>query len=247
MKVVILAAGRGSRMGEGTANIPKCMMKLGKKTLISHCVETLESAEISRKDISIVTGYRSEEITRHISGVHYFHNADWEKTNMFISLTKAREWLLNEPCIVCYSDIIFNKNAITMLKNSQASIAITYYSKFWELWEKRFENPLDDLETFKEINGKLLEIGQKPHSKEEVEGQYMGLLRFDPQGWQAVEDAIKKPLPKPIERLDMTTLLSHLLKLGVEIETIKTDELWLECDNLNDIALYEKLFATVYQ
>ncbi|MDR3000519.1 MAG: phosphocholine cytidylyltransferase family protein [Fibromonadaceae bacterium] len=235
MKAIILAAGRGSRMGEGTANLPKCMMTLGGKTLISRCVETLEAAEISRENIGIVTGYKSESIKQHISGVHYFHNAEWETTNMFVSLTKAREWLLNEPCIVCYSDIIFHKNAITMLKNSQASIAITYYSKFWELWEKRFENPLDDLETFKVAGKKLLEIGQRPHSKDEVEGQYMGLLRFEPQGWQIAEDAVKKPMPKPIERLDMTALLSHLLNLGIEIEAIKTDDPWFECDSLSDV------------
>jgi choline kinase len=240
MKTIILAAGRGSRMGEGTANIPKCMMMLGGKTLISRCVETLEDADIPRKEIGIVTGYRAEEVEQHVLGVQYFRNAEWETTNMFISLTKARDWLLNEPCIVCYSDIVFNKNAIIKLKNSQAKIALTYYSKYWELWEKRFENPLDDLETFKESKGKLLEIGRKPHSRDEVKGQYMGLLRFEPQGWQIVEEAIKKPMPKSVERLDMTTLLSHLLNLGTEIETIRTDELWLECDNLNDIKIYEQ-------
>ncbi len=71
----------------------------------------------------------------------------------------------------------------------------------------------------------------------------MGLLRFTPTGWQNVENAVKKPKPKPLERLDMTTLLQHMLTLGYEVGTIPTDEVWLECDNQNDIRFYEKEFA----
>ena len=52
------------------------------------------------------------------------------------------------------------------------------------LWERRFGDPLLDAETFRlSSDGSLLEIGNKPRNVEEVEGQYMGLLRFSPEGW----------------------------------------------------------------
>ena len=237
MKAIILAAGRGSRMNEGTANIPKCMMKLGGKTLLDRCVEGFLVAGFKRCDIGIVTGYKSEAIN--IEGVQYFHNADWESTNMFISLTKAKAWLQNEVCIVSYSDIVYRPSTITKLVENDGELAITYYSDYWVLWSKRFDNPLDDLETFKIEGDKLIEIGSKPMSRDEIQGQFMGLLRFSPKGWGMVERAIEKPMSKPLDELDMTTLLQHLISLGHTIDIIPVDDLWLECDNQKDIQVYE--------
>jgi choline kinase len=241
MKAIILAAGRGSRMEEGTANLPKCMMKLWGKTLLEHCLDSLQKAGFAPNGIAIVTGYKSEMIN--IKDVHYFHNTDWEKTNMFISLTKAAEWLRSEPCVVSYSDIIFSPEAAKKLMKSNQEFSITYYTEFWELWSKRFEDPLNDLETFKLNEGRLFEIGNKPSSIEEIQGQYMGLLKFEPSGWEKIEQAVTLPMPKPVEKLDMTTLLQHLITLNHYIEVIETSELWLECDNRNDIEIYEKLYS----
>ena len=53
MKIIILAAGRGSRMGERTNNLPKCMCKLLGKPLLVRCLETLEKANIKKEDICI--------------------------------------------------------------------------------------------------------------------------------------------------------------------------------------------------
>jgi len=241
MKAIILAAGRGSRMNEKTAEIPKCMMKLFGITLLDHCINSLESAGIVRANIGIVTGYKKEKIQ--VDGVRCFHNQNWESTNMFVSLTAAREWLKSESSIVSYSDIVFHPSTVTKLMNTDGDIAMTYYTGFWELWSKRFPNPLDDLETFKIANGKLIEIGSKPESKEDIQGQYMGLLRFTPTGWQNVESALTNVISKSLERLDMTTLLQHMVTLGYEVCTIPTDKLWLECDNQNDIQLYENIFS----
>ena len=113
MKTIILAAGRGSRLGERTREKPKCMCTLKGRTLLDRCLETLMQAGIAREEIGIVTGYRSDMF--HEPGITYFHNADWERTNMFYSLTMAEAWLAQEPCLVCYSDIVFTPAAVRAL------------------------------------------------------------------------------------------------------------------------------------
>ncbi len=243
MKAIILAAGRGSRLGNRTQDRPKCMVTVCGKTILSRCIDALEQAGIQHSEIGIVTGYRKECID--VPGVHYFHNAQWESTNMFCSLLRAEEWLKQEPCLVCYSDIIFSPIAIQALQQSNASLALTYYTDFWQLWQKRMEDPFSDLETFR-INDKnrLLEIGQKPSTLTDVMGQYMGLIRFTPKSWQWVQQTIHSPLPKSIDKLDMTTLLQAMVTQGFPIETIATHELWLECDTQQDIEVYEKLYAS---
>lgn len=242
MKVIILAAGRGSRLGERTKDRPKCMVEVGGKTILSRCMETLAQAGISRSQVGIVTGYRRDLIKE--PGVTYYHNADWENTNMFCSLTEAKEWLEWEPCLVCYSDVIFSPKAVAALRDCTAPLAITYFTGFWELWSARMDDPLSDLETFRmDAQGMLTEIGKKPSCREEVMGQYMGLIRFTPESWQWVMQTIQNPLPKPVAKLDMTTLLQGILELGYPIQTIATDDLWLECDTQQDIEAYEEQYA----
>ncbi len=99
MKTIILAAGRGSRLGERTKDRPECMCTLKDRTLLERCLESLGKAGIAREETGIVTGYRSDMFT--VPGVQYFHNEIWERTNMFYSLTMAESWLKGEPCLVC--------------------------------------------------------------------------------------------------------------------------------------------------
>lgn len=242
LKILILAAGRGSRLGERTKDRPKCMCTLQGRTLLERCLETLAKAGAAPEDTGVITGYRSEMFT--VPDVAYFHNPDWEQTNMFVSLTMAREWLKAEPCVVCYSDIVFGPQALRRLMDSTAPLAITSYEGYWELWEKRMGNPLEDLETFRtDSAGRLLEIGRRPESREEIQGQFMGLLRFTPESWGWVEETIRQPLPKPVAKLDMTTLLESMIQRGYPIQTISTSELWLECDSEQDIEVYEREFG----
>lgn len=242
MKSIILAAGRGSRLGERTKDRPKCMCALLGRTLLDRCLSSLAGAGISLADIGIVTGYRSEMFT--VPNVTYFHSPDWEKTNMFWSLTMAREWLETGPCVVCYSDVVFSSNAVRKLAESAAPLAITYYTGYWDLWSRRMEDPLSDLETFKlSPEGRLLEIGKRAQDRAEIQGQFMGLLRFTPESWAWVEETIRQPMAKTVEKLDMTTLLQELLQRGHPIRALPTSDLWLECDSGQDIEVYERDFA----
>ena len=53
-------------------------------------------------------------------------------------------------------------------------------------------DPLSDAETFRiDASGELLEIGGKTGKIEDIEGQYMGLLKFTPTAWTAVESTAR--------------------------------------------------------
>ena len=58
MKAIILAAGRGRRMGRMTRSLPKCLLKIGGMTLLDRQIHALRGAGI--REIGIVTGYRRE-------------------------------------------------------------------------------------------------------------------------------------------------------------------------------------------
>jgi dTDP-glucose pyrophosphorylase len=60
MKVLILAGGRGKRLGQTTENQNKCMLNIAGKPLIEYSLNCAANLDIS--EIVIVVGYRAEEI-----------------------------------------------------------------------------------------------------------------------------------------------------------------------------------------
>jgi choline kinase len=111
------------------------------------------------------------------------------------------------------------------------------------LWSRRFADPLADAETFRiDAAGQLLEIGGKTTRIEDIEGQYMGLFKFTPPAWSAVETLLGTLDPPIRHRLDVTALLRLLLAGNVlPISTFPTDGQWGEIDNPDDVALYEDM------
>lgn len=235
-RAIILAAGRGSRMKEYTESSPKCMVKLRGQSLISYQMAALQAA--GTEEIALVCGYQKDKIN--VSGLSMrFENTRWSETNMVSSLITASEWLKHSPCIVSYSDIFYSSNAITSLMQSTADIAVTYDIYFKDLWTARFQNPLADLETFKMNSaGHIIEIGNRPSSFDEVQGQYMGLLKFTPNGWQQVDSILQKMTSSQVDKLDMTTLLQHVIKAGHLISALPYTDKWGEIDHSSDLELY---------
>lgn len=236
MKAIILAAGRGSRMKGLTEERPKCLVELHGKALLDWQLEALRAAGIA--EIAIVTGYKRELLTNR--GLAEFHNARWAKTNMVSSLACAQEWLQTEPCIVSYSDIFYSPAAVQSLMTCTASLGVTYDPNWLELWTQRFGDPLLDAETFRlTLEHTLAEIGNKPMSVDEVQGQYMGLLRFTPEGWAEVLRIRSELTSEQCDRMHMTGTLQKVIDAGyVAIVAVPYDGEWGEVDSAEDLSSY---------
>ena len=59
-KVLIVAAGLGSRLKYYTKNIPKCLLDIGGKTLLDHQISTYRNLGLN--DISIIRGHMKDKI-----------------------------------------------------------------------------------------------------------------------------------------------------------------------------------------
>lgn len=238
MKAILLAAGRGSRMGERTRDLPKCLAPLCGRTLLEWQLDAFAAAGI--RDLAVVRGYRAETLEGAFATVD---NPRWSESNMVVSLTCARERLLAGPCLVSYSDIVVHPSHIARLAACQADIAISYDTKWHALWSLRFEDPLSDAETFRERDGWLEVIGGKTRDPADIAGQYMGLLRFSPAGWERVEGYLGSLPQAEIDRLDMTGLLARLLARGERIACVPIEGRWCEADNQDDLHRYEDAIA----
>lgn len=232
MKAIILAAGRGSRMKSLTDERPKCLVEYRGRPLLEWQLEALRFAGIS--EIGIVRGYRGEMLEPY--GLTMFENPQWAETQMVTSLACASEWLTREPCLACYSDLFYEADAIRALSVCAADLAITYDPDWLAKWSRRFDNPLDDAETFRiAADGRVLEIGNKPKTIEEVQGQYMGLLKFTPTSWAAVEKLRSAMTTADRDRIHMTGTLQRLIEVGQHIQGVPVRSGWGEFDSDDDL------------
>ncbi|MCO4209179.1 phosphocholine cytidylyltransferase family protein [Aeromonas sp. 1805] len=237
-RAIILAAGRGSRMKDMTAEKPKCLTMLYGRPLLEHQLSALRAAGIT--DIAVVTGYMREALTSY--DLVEFYNSRWAETNMVASLCCAREWLMDEECIVSYSDIFYSPEAVTTLLNTNNDVAITYDPNWLNLWRQRFSDPLSDAESFKlDEESYLIEIGNKTTDAALIQGQYMGLLKFSPVGWKRVEE-YRERLPVVMQdNMHMTgTLNSMIQQNDIKIKALPYDGEWGEIDSPEDLACYEQ-------
>ena len=236
-RAIILAAGRGSRMGQLTAEQPKCFACLHGRRLLDWQLDALRVAGIER--LSLVRGYRGECFDEPLT---YFENPRWQQSNMVRTLLAADTWLAAETCIVSYSDIFYSAATVVRLSQVEADLAIAYDPHWHSLWSQRFADPLADAESFRlDANGRLATIGERCQSVTEIQGQYMGLLKFTPVGWAQVRALLQQLDDEAVDRLDMTSLLRLLLQAGMPIAVSPVQGPWGEVDAADDLALYHRI------
>jgi choline kinase len=233
---LLLAAGRGSRLAPYTDDRPKCLVPFLGKPLLAYQIAALQAAGIN--EIGIVGGYRAENLDAY--GHRHFVNPRWQSSNMVVSLLAAADWFAHESSLVCYTDIVYTPAAVEALAASTADIAITQDPNWKILWGARFADPLGDAETFLiSADGRLQEIGGKTTRIEDIQGQYMGLLKFSPQGWKIIHEHLAAVPAEICDRLDMTGLIARLLAASIPVQTVATPCPWAEVDHTEDLNLYE--------
>lgn len=240
MKAVTLAAGRGSRLGELSQASPKTLMTLAGKPLLVWQLAALRSAGIT--ETAIVCGYCAEQLQYYADRSVY--NAEWRQTNIVGSLLCADPLLAADTHIVSYGDIVYRPDIVRALQACSADIAITSDQCWLPLWQQRFIDPLSDAECFEQAHGWLQKIGGRATTLTQIQGQYMGLLKITPQGWQHITAVLSVLAPGAAKQLDMTSMLNLLLSHDVRVAVVPVQGGWVEVDTPTDLLLYERLVQT---
>lgn len=241
MKAIILAAGRGSRLGRLTGERPKALVALNGIPLIERAVCSLRAGGVT--EIGIVAGYRSNMLASYADRL--FMNSRWSTTGIFHSLNTAREWLGSQPCMVSYGDIFYSSRLVAALMQKDEDIDLAFDPQAVELWSRRFDRPLDDMERFVIENGRVSEIGHCAAALAQIQGQYMGLFKLTPQGWHSLNVNLERLSISQREQIDMTSVFALLIEAGVRIGGTPTTDPWGEVDCPSDVQLYESIYPKI--
>ena len=150
---VILAAGMAKRLRPLTDTKPKCLLEVGKRTLLERTVDAMRQAGI--QEFLVVTGYRGEMIreflTIHypLSTIHYLDNIDYEHNNNIYSLWMACQKVRGCDFLLMDSDILCDPAAVVRIAQEQTSaLAVNRH----ELGEEEMKVVVDADSRITEIN-----------------------------------------------------------------------------------------------
>ena len=108
MQGLILAAGRGTRIGD--IGIPKCLLKINGVSIIEHQINCFKKIGIN--DILVICGYQSEKIKKLVNQqVRFLYNPKFSETNNIYSMWIANN-NLEEDFICVYGDLMFEPNIL---------------------------------------------------------------------------------------------------------------------------------------
>ena len=255
MKVIILAAGQGTRLRPLTDDKPKCMVEVNGRSILERQLDTMHACGIKNSEITIVTGYRGDVLQNRFAdtGITIIKNEDYETTNMVCSLMCTQKLMeTQEDILISYGDIIYNETVLKKILASEEECSVIVDDEWYSYWSERCENPLDDAETLMfDKDDYLTEIGQKTTDLAKIQSQYIGLMRFKGDGLKAVLDLARKAedrtekgialwrTTRTYQKMYMTDLLQGLIDEGSRLKAVHIHRGWFEIDDVDDLHVVE--------
>ena len=225
MKVLMLAAGVGTRISRYLGDHPKCCVEVGGKPLIRRTMELFYRHNIT--DIAIVTGYQEKYIHEALKGFDYttYKNPFFKVTNSIASMWFAKEFMDdNEDFLILNADLFIEDSMLERLIEVKKSpiflsdstrIEDADYRFYWE----------DD---------RLLRFG-KELTNEETTGEYVGIAKIEKKDIKTMKAQLEYLVDQGEYNMGWEDVFYSLVETGkaIYIEDIK-GSFWAEVDFIED-------------
>lgn len=222
MKAVILAAGRGTRMGALTAETPKPMVLVQGKPILETIVTGLAEAAGIR-DFFIIIGYQGSVIRNHFGdgskwGVRITYGEQVVQDGTGKAPELAREWVGSDPFLLTYGDILVDASDYKRLSEAfepDGIIAI----KGGEDLSKGGAVILNDA-------GEMIDLIEKGNFTTTPKNAYYnaGIYCFTPRIFEFTARLEKSPRGE----YELTDALKALVKEGGRLRGVEITRRWVD-------------------
>lgn len=246
MQAIMLAAGKGSRLGKYTKNNTKCMLDVHGETLLERAIDALLEAGI--KDFILVLGYKKDNVKKFIKekeldkkiNITYVDNDVYDTTNNIYSLYLAKDYLIQDDTILLESDLIYDKSIIKKLVNSKYDSAALIAK--YEEWMDGTVVKLNDDNTINSF------VERKDFNYDDVDSYYktVNVYKFSKEFSERFYLPFLESYIKAYGNNDYYELV---LKVISELKDTNlyglplTNELWYEIDDCQDYDIVKAMFA----
>ena len=234
-RAIILAASRGSELGDVTAGIPKTMVPIGGKPLLHKLIGQFRAAGVRR--IVVIRGYAADKV--HAPDSEFVDNNEFEGTGELLSLSKALEHLTGET-IISFGDILFRKHILNNLLAEEHEIVIAVDAA----WERRhgsagyvdyvtatrpYSLRYDEDDAFLTAAGPDLE-------RAKISGEWIGLIKTTAGGSAVIRAALEELSSRAdFRQLRFDDLFQHLIEKQQPVQVLYITGHWLDVDDFEDL------------
>jgi len=235
MKAVILAAGKGTRMGHLTNELPKPMLRVRGKPILEHILEGLSSAGIG--EMFIVTGFRGEVIEEYFGGsplwdrrVVFGRQATQDGTGKAPEVAKT--FAGDSPFILTYGDILVRPQTygqmVARYQQGGASGVITV---------TRGEDVTKGGVNFFDDNFFLKRLVEKPTTEQLDQLRREGLLKPGQPAWYNAGIYLFEPAlfeftarlkKSPRGEYELTDAVSAMIEAGHKLAGLEIGGRWVD-------------------
>jgi dTDP-glucose pyrophosphorylase len=219
-KAVVLAAGRGTRMRELTAELPKPMIEVRGKPVLQHIVEGLRDARI--REFLVVVGYRADAVRNFFGdgspygiGVQYVTQTVQDGTGRVVDL--ARDFVRDSAFVLSYGDILVDpgnyKRVVDLAKDVEAIITVT-----------RGEDVRKGGAVFVNEGMELVDIREKSDAGEKTTWYNAGLYAFRSSIFQFTA----KLKPSPRGEYELTDAIRELAQSNKKVKAVELTGEWAD-------------------
>ncbi len=231
VNAVILAAAQGEKLGVLTRDIPKAMLKVHGKSILSLMIEKFNRVGI--KDITVVRGFAKDTIA--LPNIKTIDNDEYAQTSEVYSLYLARD-RIGENTVISFGDIVFKSWILNDLLNDNAPITIIVDAEIqndsgWHdyvICDKPYSRTLfNDQVLLKEMSHTI--------PVEEATGEFIGLFKVNQEGANHLKAILEEAAKTgEIKTMRIDTLFSRLVKqIPVSVKYIKGS--WVDVNVLMDL------------
>jgi UDP-N-acetylglucosamine diphosphorylase / glucose-1-phosphate thymidylyltransferase / UDP-N-acetylgalactosamine diphosphorylase / glucosamine-1-phosphate N-acetyltransferase / galactosamine-1-phosphate N-acetyltransferase len=220
-KAVLLAAGRGTRMRELTAELPKPMIKVRGKPILLHIVEGLQAAGI--KNFLIIVGYHGDAVRSYFGDgtcfglqIKYATQVVQDGTGRVVDL--ARDFVDQSPFILSYGDILVDpgnyKSIVDLADEVEAIVSV-----------KQNEDVSKGGAVFVNEQMEVTDIREKSEPGEMASAWYnAGVYAFRP----SIFNWTSKLQPSPRGEYELTDAVRELAQSGRKVQAVELSGEWAD-------------------
>jgi phosphoenolpyruvate phosphomutase len=240
MRIIVIGAGRGSRLMPTTADAPKCFAEVSGKSLLEWGLEAFRANGFDR--ITFIGGYQIDKVRARHPEFEFRHNDNWPNNNILASLFYAED-LMTEPFICCYSDILFTPDIVGRLAASPADIALGVDTAWLARYQHRSQHPSDDAEKATASNGRVTRV-HREIAESDAHGEFIGVAKFSARGAAQLREHYHERRKqfagqpwreaKIFEKAYFIHLLQDMIESGAAMAHVDTPGGYIEVDTQED-------------
>ena len=231
---IILAATRGSGLGDLTEDRPKCMVNVRGQSILERQLAALKRHGIS--SVTVVTGYKSDAVD--VPGIKKAVNADYASTGEAASLAKAAD-VLSGRTIISYGDIVYRPFFLSLLSDRKEDFVVLADPNARSRDDGKSYDYVTCSTPFTgglgaEDEASLTAIGE---TLDRPDGEWVGLLGVSAAGSKKLrEELALVEAEGRLGKADMAELLTRLMAKGEKVGVVYVSGNWMNVNDVVDLA-----------